>query len=54
MANKKFKFKFETEDEELASVIQELIESYQVVNSADEGDEEPPTDGETNPPKPPK
>lgn len=52
MANKKFKFKFETEDAELASVIQELLESYQVENAT--GEEEPPTDGETNPPKPPK
>lgn len=52
MAKKKFKFKFETEDAELASVIQELLESYQVANTAEE--EDPPTDGETNPPKPPK
>lgn len=52
MAKKKFKFKFETEDEELASVIKELLESYEVVN-ATEGEEDT-NDGETNPPKPPK
>ena len=49
MAKKKFKFKFETEDAELASVIQELLETYQVANTADE-----PEDGETNPKDPPK
>ena len=45
----KKKFKFETEDAELASVIQELLESYQVANT-----EEEPEDGETNPKDPPK
>ena len=49
MAKKKFKFKFETDDAELASVIQELLETYEVANTADE-----PEDGETNPKDPPK